>query len=152
MKINVGSKNKTKVQAVEDAVKLYPHLFPNPEIVGIDVNVPLFGHPKSIKETVEGAVARAKEAFNGCDYSFGIEGGLMEVPYTKTGFMEVGACAINDGKNIHLGLGPGYEWPPEVTHLILSGKADASQAFKQLGLTYQEKLGAVEGRSRRYIR
>lgn len=145
MKIHIGSKNKTKIQAVRDAVALYPKLFPKPEIIGIDIEVELFGHPKSISKTVEGAVERAKKAFSDCDYSFGIEGGLMEVPYTKTGFMEVGACAIYDGKNIHLGLGPAYEWPKEVTKLIVSGKADASLAFKQLGYTHHEKLGAVEG-------
>ena len=53
MKINVGSKNQTKIQAVKDAVILYPNLFPKPQIIGIDVNVELFGHPKSIKETIK---------------------------------------------------------------------------------------------------
>lgn len=46
MKISVGSKNQTKIKAVLDAVKLYPKLFPKPEIVGADVDAPLFGHPK----------------------------------------------------------------------------------------------------------
>lgn len=145
MKIHVGSKNQTKVQAVKDAVALYPRLFPNPEIIGIDVSVELFGHPKSIKETVEGAVQRAKNAFKDCDYSFGIEGGLIEVPFTKTGFMEVGACAIFDGTDVCIGLGPAYEWPIEVTKMIVSGKADASQAFNKLGYTHHEKLGAQPG-------
>ncbi len=146
MIIHVGSTNKTKVKAVKDAVALYPKLFPKPEVVGIDVNVDLFGHPKSIKETVEGAVDRAKNAYkDGCDFSFGIEGGLMEVPFTKTGFMEIGACAIYNGKDIYIGQGPAYEWPTEVTKMIVSGKADASQAFKQLGYTHHEKLGAQEG-------
>lgn len=145
MKINVGSKNKIKVKAVKNAVKLYPDLFPKPEIIGADVNVPLFGHPKNLKETVQGAIRRAKDAFIDCDYSFGLEGGLMEVPFSETGFMEVGACAIYDGKKVYLGLAPAFEWPKQVTDLILSDKADASQAFKQLGLTHHEKLGAVEG-------
>ncbi|KKR50642.1 MAG: hypothetical protein UT84_C0009G0029 [Candidatus Curtissbacteria bacterium GW2011_GWA1_40_16] len=145
MKINVGSKNQTKIQAVKDAVILYPNLFPKPQIIGIDVNVELFGHPKSIKETIKGAVERSKNAFNDCNYSFGIESGLMEVPYTKTGFMEVGACVIYDGKDIYIGLSPAYEWPKEVTKMILNGKADASQAFKQLGFTHHKKLGAVAG-------
>lgn len=145
MNINVGSKNQTKIKAVQDTVNLYPKLFPNPVITGVDVNVELYGHPKSLTETIQGAVSRAKTAFVKCDYSFGLEGGLMEVPFSKTGFMEVGACAIYDGKEIHLGLGPSYEWPKEVTKMILEGKADASQAFKQLGLTHHEKLGAVEG-------
>src|SRR6266436_10100524 len=111
MKINVGSKNRTKVQAVEDTVKLYPKLFHKPEVVGIDVKIDLFGHPKNIKETVEGAIERAKNAFTNCDYSFGLEGGLMEVPLSKTGFMEVGVCAVYDGKNTYLGLSPAFEWP-----------------------------------------
>lgn len=145
MNINVGSKNITKIKAVKDAVALYPKLFPDPVVNGVDVGVDLFGHPKTLKDTIEGAISRAKKAFVGCDYSFGLEGGLMEVPFSKTGFMEIGACAICDGKSIHLGLGPSYEWPKEVTKIILDGKADASQAFKQLGLTNHEKLGAVEG-------
>lgn len=145
MKVNLGSKNLTKVVAVRDAIKLYPNLFPNAEVVGIDVKVELYGHPKNLKETVKGAIERAKQAFTHCDYSFGLEGGLMKVPFSKTGYMEVGACAIYDGKNIHLGLAPAFEWPKKVTELILSNKADASQAFKQLGLTHHEKLGAVEG-------
>jgi len=69
----------------------------------------------------------------------------MEVPFTKTGFMEVGACAIYDGKNIHLGLSPAFEWPQKVNDLIISGKADASQAFKQLNYTHHEKLGNEKG-------
>lgn len=145
MKINVGSKNKTKIQAVNSAIKLYPNLFVNAEVMGIEVQVEEFGHPKSIKETVEGAMKRAKKAFSDCDYSFGLEGGLIEVPYTKTGYMEVGACAIYDGTNIHLGLSPAFEWPLKVNEMVISGEADASQAFYKLGLTKHKKLGAVDG-------
>jgi len=145
MKVTVGSKNALKIQAVKDTLALYPKLFPKPEVICIDVNVALYGHPKSLKETVEGAIERAKDAFVDSEYSFGIEGGLMEVPFSKTGFMEVGACAIYDGKNIHLGLSPAFEWPKKVTEMILNDQADASQAFKQLGLTHHEKLGAIEG-------
>lgn len=145
MKINVGSKNEIKISAVKDVVTLYPRLFPNPEIVGVDVKIEPFGHPKDIKATIQGAMDRAKEAFTNCDYSFGLEGGLMEVPLSKTGFMEVGACAIYDGNSFHTGLSPAFEWPEKVTELILNNKADARQAFKQLGLTHHEKLGAVEG-------
>lgn len=141
MKINVGSKNQTKIKAVQEAVFLYPRLFPDPEINGIDVNIDLFGHPKALKETIEGALSRAKNAFANCSYSFGLE----EVPFSKSGFMEVGACAVYDGKEIYLGLSPAFEWPLKVTDLILENKADASQAFKQLGLTSHEKLGAVSG-------
>lgn len=145
MRINVGSTNQTKIQAVCDALSLYPKLFPNPTIRGVNANVDLFGHPKSIRETTKGAIQRAKQVFYTCDYSFGLEGGLFKVPYTRTGFMEIGACAIYDGRNLYLGLSPAYEWPKEVTKLIRSNKADASQAFKKLGYTHHKKLGAVTG-------
>lgn len=145
MKISIGSKNQTKIQAVKEALALYPNLFPTPEIIPIDVDLELFGHPKNIQDTVSGAIERAKKAFTDCEYSFGLEGGLMKVPFSKTGFMEVGACAIYDGKTFYLGLSPAYEWPKEVTKLILSGKADASRAFKQLGLTDHDKIGAKTG-------
>lgn len=145
MKIHVGSTNKTKIQAVHDALALYPKLFQSPEIIGIAVNVPLHGHPKNLEETVQGAVQRAEEAFTDCEYSIGLEGGLMEVPFTETGFMEVGACVIYDGKKKYIGLAPAFEWPKQVTQLIREGKADTSLAFKQLGFTQDEKLGNVHG-------
>jgi len=145
MKIGVGSKNKTKIAAVRDAVTLYPNLFPEAEVIGMDVAVEEFGHPKNIAETISGAVSRAKRAFDGCDYGFGLEGGLIEVPQTVSGHMETGACAIYDGTNVYLGLAPSFEWPKNVTEMILRGEADASQAFKKLGLTEHEKLGAMDG-------
>ena len=131
--------------AVKDAVALYPKLFSKPEIIGLDVDVELFGHPKNINETVEGAIERAKKAFIDCDYSFGLEGGLLEVPYSQCGFMEINACAIYDGANIFLGLGPAFEWPIKVTKAIIDNKSDASKAFKELGYTKHEKLGALPG-------
>ena len=145
MKINVGSKNKTKFASVEDAVRLYPELFPSAEVVGVEIDNDLYGHPKGIEETVEGAVYRAKQAFKNCAYSFGLEGGLIEVPQTQSGYMEVGVCAIYDGKEIYLGLSPAFEWPFPVTQMIVKREADASQALYKLGLTKHEKLGNVEG-------
>lgn len=145
MKIGVGSKNKTKIAAVLDAIALYPGLFPNAEVVGVEVQVEEFGHPKNIDQTIAGAVDRARQAFVGCEYGFGLEGGLIAVPQSVSGYMETGACAIFNGTNIYLGLAPSFEWPKRVTEMILSGEADASQAFNKLGFTEHEKLGAMDG-------
>jgi len=145
MKINVGSKNQVKVNAVIDTLKRYSNLFKNPIVEGVDVNVPEFEHPKNIKEVVESAIERAKNAFKNCDYSFGLEGGLIEVPSTESGYMEINACAIFNGLKTYIGLSPAFEWPIKVTKLILANKADASLAFKQLGLTNSNKLGAQKG-------
>ncbi len=144
MKIGIGSKNKTKVNAVVELLKDYP-MFNGAEIEGVDVAIDEFGHPKSLKETVEGAIGRAKEAFKGHDYGFGIEGGLMEVPYSKSGYMEVAVCAIFDGKEVHLGLSEACEWPKEVIDGILNKGLDGSQAMKKAGITDQDKIGEHKG-------
>lgn len=145
MKINVGSRNEVKINAVKETVSMYPEIFVDAEVVGVDVDIEEFGHPKNINETTEGAIQRAKNAFKDCDYSFGIEAGLIEVSNSKTGYLELGACAIYDGKDIYLGLSPAFEYPKKVVEMIISGEADASLAFYKLGLTKHEKLGAIEG-------
>lgn len=145
MKIHIGSENELKVRAVRNALSLYPALFPEFELVPMKVPLELFGHPASLDATISGAVERAKAAFGVCSYSIGVEGGLLEAPAAQTGHFEIEVCAIYDGSRLSLGLSSGFEWPPEVTGMIVRGEADASQAFRQLGLTPEEKLGAVEG-------
>lgn len=145
MKLNVGSKNKSKVEAVREAVEVYRDLFPQYEVVPVEIVIEEFGHPKDLEATVQGAIDRAKAAFQDCSYSFGIEGGLMAVPQTKTGFMEVSVCAIYDGQNIHLGLSSAFEWPKKVFDLIVNQGLDGSQAVKASGLTTQDKIGADKG-------
>ncbi|MEK7183967.1 MAG: DUF84 family protein, partial [Patescibacteria group bacterium] len=143
MKIGVGSKNKTKVNAVAEILLDYPR-YRDAAIAGVDVQIEQFGHPKSLEATVNGAVDRAKQAYPDHDLGIGIESGLMPVPQTKTGHMEVAVCAIYDGAQIYLGLSQAYEWPPKVLDKILSGM-DGSQAIKATGLTQQEKIGEEDG-------
>lgn len=136
--------NATKVNSVREVLFDYP-LFKGADVEGMKVAVPEYGHPKMIKEIIDGAKDRAMQAFQGCDYAFGIEGGLMEVPDTKTGFMEVTACAIYDGQNFHLGLSPAFEWPKRVVDGILNEGLDGSQALKAAGVTDQAKVGLANG-------
>lgn len=145
MKVTVGSKNEVKIQGVRDALALYPQVFKDAEVRGVDIPLEVFGHPKSMEEITDGAVNRAKQAFVDSAYSFGLESGLIKVSHSKSGYMEIQACAIFDGKDIHLGLSTGFEWPKKVTELIVSGKADGSQAFKIAGYTAHEKQGAAKG-------
>lgn len=141
----MGSLNKTKLAALESVLSEYP-LFAGAEIVGVDAVTDMYGRPKCLTETIEGAIARAKKAYEGNDYGFGIEGGLMEVPHTKSGHMEVAACAIYDGKQVCLGLSPALEWPGEVTDCIVHKGMDGSQAMKACGIDQGEgKLGEREG-------
>jgi inosine/xanthosine triphosphatase len=85
------------------------------------------------------------QSFHDCDYSIGIEGGLIEVPGTKSGYMEFGVCAIYDGANYHLGFSPGFEWPTSVTDLIVNKGFDGSSALKEAGFTDHEKIGTAQG-------
>lgn len=144
MKIGVGSKNKTKVAAVVEILKDYS-IFDGAEIEGVEVQIEQFGHPKDLEATVAGAVDRARQAQIGRDYGFGIESGLMPVPQTKSGYMEVAVCAIFDGSQVHMGLSQAFEWPKKVLDKILNENMDGSQAMKAAGLTQYEKLGEHEG-------
>lgn len=144
MKIGVGSPNQVKINAVKEVVALYPDL-KDVEVLSVPVEIEEFGHPKSIEETMRGAVERARRSFVGNDLGVGIESGLIAVPYTRTGYLEIQFCAVYDGKNIYSGSAPGFEWPLKVTELIVQGKADGSQAFKMAGLTQNEKQGSQKG-------
>lgn len=72
MKIVVGSKNQVKVDAVKEIIQDYPHL-KDAEIIIVEVGSGVGEQPKSLEETVSGAMNRSKNAYKDCDYSFGLE-------------------------------------------------------------------------------
>ena len=144
MKINIGSKNKAKIEALQEILKDYPDFF-NAEVISKEVSSDVADQPKSLDETIKGAMNRAKNAFENCEYSFGLESGLMAVPETKTGYMDFTACAIFDGKNFHLGLSSCFEYPPKVVKYILENNKNISEAFHDLGLTKGTNLGSENG-------
>ena len=144
MKIIVGSKNKIKVEAVKEVLENYPHLS-GAEVIEIEVPSEVADQPKSLEETVGGAMNRAKNAFDNCDYSFGLESGLMAVPNTKSGFMDVCVCAIYDGEEFHLGLSSAWEAPRAVTSHMIDGGLDMTQAALKAGYSSNPNLGSAEG-------
>ena len=144
MKINIGSKNRAKIEALSEILKEYPD-FLKAEIISKDVNSDVSDQPKSLQETVDGAMKRAKNCFVDCDLSVGLESGLMAVPETKTGYMDTTACAIYDGKDFHLGLSSCFEYPPKVVKHILENNKNISEAFVDLGLTKNNNLGSANG-------
>ena len=145
MIIVVGSLNAGKIQAVQDIIKEYDFL-KGSEVVGVDVSSDVSHHPVTLKETVRCAVNRAKNAFRtSCNLSIGIESGLMPVPYTLTGYMDFCACAIFDGKRVYLGLSSFFEYPENITRLIVDEDVEASDAAKRVGLTTHEKIGTDGG-------
>ena len=143
MIISVGSKNPVKVKAVEEEV--IEGLSADAKIVFSDIGSDVSNQPKTLEETVKGAMNRAKKAFSECDYSFGIEDGLMAVPHTKTGYMNVCVCAIYDGSVFHLGLSSLFEYPKKVTQLVFSDNIEIDEAMKKAGLTENPRIGYSGG-------
>jgi len=74
MKILVGSKNRTKIHAVEMA-------FPQATVIGQDLPSDVSSQPFGDEETLQGAINRAKHAQNLSDgaYGIGLEGGVLVV-------------------------------------------------------------------------
>jgi len=144
MKINVGSTNLVKVQAVRDVMTRYD-LTSVSEVTSRDVSSGVSEQPKSIGETVQGAKNRARLAFTECDLSFGIESGLIEVPGTQTGTMDCCVCAIFDGTKYAIGISSAFECPPLVTRFAKDEGLDLNQAFLKAGLTDDPKIGSSIG-------
>jgi inosine/xanthosine triphosphatase len=143
MRITVGSKNPVKVGAVRELLPYYEFLR-NPVVSGEAVSNTL-NQPTSLAETIQCAINRAKAVYNNCKYSFGIEAGLMEVPNTKTGFMNVTVCAIYDGTSHHIGLSSAFECPPVVTRMIREKGIELDEAYYKAGLTQTKRIGYSEG-------
>lgn len=143
--IAVGTTNPAKLDAVREIIRDYPHL-EGAEITGVKATSGVSDQPKSLDETITGAMNRARGAFQDARYAIGIESGLFQVPHTKSGFMDVCAAAIYDGKEFHLGLSSAWEFPdPKIIRLMLDEGLDMSQAINRAGLTTSATIGNEEG-------
>ena len=146
MQLIVGSANEIKVGAVREIVPEYA-FFAGAEVCGFDAPSGVSAQPKSLEETITGAMHRARGAWDSGAYTaaFGIESGLMVVPFTKTGHMDVCACAIFDGKESHLGLSSAWEAPADAAKLMLEDGLDMNDAFFKAGYTDDPKVGSTQG-------
>jgi len=144
MKIIVASLNVPKVSAVKELILEYPMLA-KAEVLAVQASSGISDQPKSLEETIRGAINRAKSCIGDADYSFGLESGLMEVPYTKTGTMDLCVCAIYDGKDIHLGLSSAFEPPKLVAKFMHEKGMNMTDATAAAGLTTNKNIGMAEG-------
>jgi inosine/xanthosine triphosphatase len=146
MIIAVGSTNQAKVCAVKE-VLLDSIRFSQAKVISLSVGSDVSDQPLSLQETIQGAKNRAKNAFNQCDcqYSFGIESGLMEACETSSGYLHISACSIYDGIHYSIGLSTGFEVPPQILELVLNKKMDLSQACLHSGISNNTKIGSTEG-------
>ena len=140
MKIVVASKNPVKLKATQNILeKIYPAV----EVEDRDVDSGVPDQPIGLEVTVQGAINRAKNAFSpDFDLSVGIESGLLEVPHSITGYLDLQWCAIYDGEKITLGVSAGFEYPPLVIEQVLGGK-EVGDVMDQV--TGVDKLGQKTG-------
>ncbi len=144
MKINIASKNPVKIQAVKEVIQDYNFLS-KAKINLLEVYSEVSNQPKSLEETIKGSINRAKNSFKNCDYSIGIESGLMRVPYTKTKRMNFCACAIYDGKENYLGLSSAFELPKKVVEKMKKENIELNEAVYRCGLSKSQKIGSSQG-------
>lgn len=143
MKIYIASLNPQKINAVKELINEYPLLM-GAIVEGVAVENGVGEQPKTLEETLVGAITRAKAALGTAEYSFGIESGLMHVPYTKTGVMDICVCAIYDGKDVHLGISSAFEPPRAIAKLIYEQGMKMSDAALAIGLTEDKNIGYSE--------
>tara|TARA_Y100000310_G_C20422155_1_gene687178 strand:- start:286 stop:822 length:537 start_codon:yes stop_codon:yes gene_type:complete len=143
MKINVGTKNAAKLSAVNEALKDYD-LFKGFEIEGLKVSSEVSDQPKSALEINEGAMNRARNAFQGCEYSFGIESGMEPDENVSSGYVNYCVCAVYDGENFYLGRSNAFVVPKNIVDLVIKKDYDIAEACQELGIG-EKNLGSEEG-------
>jgi inosine/xanthosine triphosphatase len=151
MRIIVGTTNEVKIGAVRELAPEYPCIA-GAAISGIDVPSDVSSQPKSLEETMTGAMNRARGAWErgglnaaDGDLSFGIESGLFAVPFTRTGHMDVCVCAIFDGNEFDFGLSSAWESPAIVTKYMVEDGLDMNQAYQKAGYIDDPKIGSSLG-------
>ena len=130
MKINIGSKNPVKVEAVKEAFNLF---FDDVDVEGFSVNSGISPQPKTLNEIIQGAKNRAINCFNNCDYGIGLESGIFPVEGSLTNYLNVCCCAIYNGEKIvGIGFSPGFEYPQFVIKRILQEGSETGQIFDEI--------------------
>ncbi|MEI8360878.1 MAG: DUF84 family protein [bacterium] len=148
MKINIGTTNLGKIEAVKRAVAVYDALSGS-LTEGVAVESGVNAQPIGLEMIIQGAMNRAKAAFevSECELGFGLESGIYPAPFTKSGYFDTCACAIYDGLNFHLGMSSSFEYPPKMIELVLNEGKEVTEAALSLGFSedksFREGLGMI---------
>ena len=144
MIINLGSKNPVKAGALAEIVKEYPILV-NASVNSFEVPSGVSSQPKSFDETIQGAYNRAVGAFKNCDYSFGIEGGFVDIRWIGEDYSNLTACVVYNGKRHFLGLSSGFQVPSKISEIIKTEGVELDEAVKRAGITSHSRIGYTDG-------
>lgn len=118
MKIAIGTKNPTKVNAVKEAFSPYIHA----EFISTNVPSNVSAQPLTDLETLTGAINRAKNALEAeeADLGVGLEGGLINTDYGYF-LCNWGAIYVKEQQPIVAG-GARIVIPDEIGELVFSGR------------------------------
>jgi len=136
--VHVGSKNPVKVAAVRTVLRgVYSQV--RFTAVAVESSVP---QQPMEKDTLVGAIHRARQALGKADFGVGIEAGLFWNEATSQ-WLDVQWCAVVDKTGrITLGHGPGFAYPPAVANDVQLGRT-VEEAMEKL--TGVEGIGEREG-------
>ncbi len=137
MKIAIGSRNPVKVGAVVNVLRL---VYPDVEVVSIDVPSGVSVQPIGDEETRRGALNRARAALaaTDADWGAGLEGGVVK---TELGMMTNAWCVIVDrAGRIGAGGGANMLLPQSVVERVESG-AELGEAMDEYAGVEDVKRG-----------
>ena len=117
MKILVGSKNPTKIEAVKEA---FSHYFEDVLVEGREVESEVPGEPKN-QEVILGAKNRARNlSFEYADFYVGIEAGIMQ---NSGEWFGCGMICVMDSKGkIGLGSSAHFQFPTDILSELQKGR------------------------------
>ena len=147
MKVTIGSKNPNKFNAVKESFLMF-ETFEGATFQAKGAASGVSDQPVGYEETVRGARNRADNAYNAyedCDISVGLESGLVAIPHTRTGYMNLTVCSIFDGADYFIGTGPAFELPEAITRLVVDGGLELDDAILKSGFTDNPRIGYSEG-------
>jgi inosine/xanthosine triphosphatase len=144
MKIILGSLNPVKMQAVQEIFGAIPALH-HAHFEQLKAASLVPDQPIGLEQIILGARNRAREAFASGDLGIGIESGLIPVPLTTNGYMNLTVCVIFDGEHWYTGLGPAFELPDDITSMVVEEGLELDKAVNRSGLSQDPRIGYGQG-------
>jgi len=140
LRFHVGSENPVKVTAARSVLKRF---YRRPTVAAVAVDSGVGAQPME-KETVTGAIHRARSAIGSADFGIGIEAGLTWNE-TSGHWLDVQWCAVVDkAGRVTLGHGPGFAYPPAVANDVQLGRTVEEAMEKLTGVSdIGSKQGAI---------
>lgn len=137
-KAAVGSTNPTKTRAVENVLRV---LYPNVELIALDVPSGIRVQPIGDAETRRGALNRARAVLEltDADWGFGLEGGVIQ---TEFGVMTNAWCVVvaRDGR-IGVGGSANMLLPESIARRVLQEGRELGDAMDEYANAQDVKRG-----------